>query len=239
MMQPIILMTGGLEDTSRGFPQLHVYQNYGNCIMQNDGIPLVPGGNEVSSLEQLADLSQGLFLTGGEDVAPERYGQSDSGLCGKIDPWRDQLELALCQLFVQRKKPIMGICRGLQILNTYFGGTLIQDLEHDRGFVHPYHSVHDLTTVECSWLRKTFGAVLQVNSYHHQAIDCLGEGLIPVAFSHDGQIVEGIEHRELPILAVQWHPERMTGPDRYDMDGPDMAAYFSHFCEMCRERSLI
>lgn len=237
-MLPIILMTGGLESTPRGLTQLHVYQNYGNAIIENGGLPLIPSGNELSSLEQLADLSQGLFLTGGEDVDPIHYGQSNAGLCGKIDPWRDQLELKLCQLFIKRKKPILGICRGLQILNTYFQGTLTQDLEHDRGIDHPYHSVHNLTTVGRSWLNETFGESFQVNSYHHQAIDRLGEGLIPTAFSHNGQIIEGVEHQELPVVAVQWHPERMTGTERFDDAGPDMAAYFSHFCEMCRERSF-
>jgi len=236
-MKPIILMTGGLENTARGLHQLHVYENYGSSIVQGGGIPVTPCTTETSSLEQLADSAHGLFLTGGEDVAPGYYGQTNKGLCGITDSWRDQLEFELCKLFVQRKKPILGICRGLQILNVYFQGTLTQDLEHDKGIVHPYHSVHNVETTENSWLKKNFGTTFQVNSYHHQAVDRLGEGLIPTAFANKGQIIEGIKHQELPILAVQWHPERMTGTTRFDESGPNMAAFFSYFCEICRERS--
>lgn len=235
-MKPIVLMTAGREDTQKKILQFHAFQNYGSCAMTGGCIPLLACMEQKDGLEQLADIAQGLFLTGGEDVDPSFFGQEKSSFCGRTDPWRDETELRLCELFIQRKKPIFGICRGLQVLNVYFKGTLVQDMPHDWGIEHPNHSIHDVEAVEGSWLYRTFGPAFQTNSYHHQAIDKLGEGLKITASSVGGRVAEGIEHEQLPILAVQWHPERMVGPVRYDPEGPDMTPYFAYLAEKCREQ---
>ncbi len=235
MKRPIVLITAGLEGTAKGIPQLHLYQNYAEAMTRSGCMPVVICTNQKDQLRQLAEMADGLFLTGGEDISPEQYGQTDEGLCGPIDSWRDAVDLYLCERFVQQKKPILGICRGMQVINTYFCGTIIQDLNAERGLAHPYHTTHEVTSADGSWIRKTFGKSFIVNSYHHQAVDILGSDLIPTAFSENGQIVEGIEHCTLPIQGVQWHPERMIGPLRYDLPGPSMEPYFTSFYHQCLE----
>ena len=235
MDKPLVLLTAGIKEGSRGLPYLHLYQNYADSVTAGGGIPLPVSTAHPEDLERLADLAQGLLLTGGEDVSPACYGQEDRGRCGPADPWRDKVEWALCGLFVQRRKPIRGICRGLQLVNVYFGGTLVQDLATDLGVDHPDHSVHPVDARPGSWLEKTFGPRFSVNSYHHQAVGELGRELVPAAFSMSGQVVEGFAHESLPILAVQWHPERMWGPGRRDPEGPDMLPFFTDFCALCRD----
>lgn len=235
MDKPLILLSTGVRVGSTGLPYLHLYQNYADSVTAGGGLPLPVSTGEPEDLARLADLAQGLLLTGGVDIAPARYGQEDRGRCGQPDLWRDSVEWDLCGLFVQRGKPIWGICRGLQLLNVFFGGTLVQDLESERGLSHPDHSVHPLEAAPGSWLERTFGPSFPVNSYHHQAVDELGRGLVPTAFSMSGQVVEGLAHESLPILAVQWHPERMWGPGRRDPEGPDMLPFFTSFCSLCGE----
>lgn len=232
-MRPMILLAAGLEPTERGLTQLHSYQNYGDAIAQGGGLPVVVCTDQEDGLEQLADVAGGLCLSGGVDVAPERYGQIRHKASWEIDLWRDELEWRLCELFVARRKPILGICRGLQLLNVYFGGTLVQDLPSQWGVPHPSHTLHPVETAEGSWLRENFGAEFTTNSYHHQAIDILAPELTAAAWSAEGRVIEAIAHKTLPVTAVQWHPERMTGEARYDEAGPDMGAYFDWFCKQC------
>lgn len=150
-----------------------------------------------------------LLLTGGGDVDPVRYGEENTASVG-IDPLRDACEFSLIAAFVREKKPILGICRGLQILNVAFGGTLIQHLptadrihrgEHDR--------VHAVRAVAGEFPARLYGERFSVNSAHHQGIGIPGEGMLPVAFSEEDGVIEAVRHTSLPILAVQFHPERM------------------------------
>ena len=152
-----------------------------------------------------ASVCDALLLPGGGDIEPWRYGQPNTASVG-LEPARDAAETALIREFALQGKPILGICRGLQMINVYFGGTLLQDI--------PGHSaangIDRLHTVRCapSPLRDLYGARHIVNSAHHQAIDRVGSGLIPMQWSPDG-IIEAVCHRSLPIWAVQWHPERL------------------------------
>lgn len=237
-MQSVILMTAGKEDTSKGIRQLHVYENYADCILESGGIPIPVCVNQQQALERLAELSQGLFLTGGEDIHPARYGAVNKGMCGKMDIWRDGVEWKLCELFVKMKKPILGICRGHQVLNTFFGGTLVQDLQEDWELEHPYHSNHMVEAADGSWFQEQFGSLFTVNSYHHQAVEQLGKDMEAVVSTVDGRIIEASVHRSLPIVSMQWHPERMVGKKRFDLDGPDMSPVFDEFMKKCK-RGLI
>lgn len=234
-MKPIILVTMGIENTPRNLMQLHVYKNYCDAVAANGGIPVAVCTGDAESLERLSEAADGLLLTGGSDIAPEAYSGQDLGLCGTTDVWRDGMELALCRSFTARRKPILGICRGMQMLNIFFGGTLTQDLEKCRNIIHPYHSLHAVRAERGSRLAEIFPVSFTVNSYHHQAVDKLGGGLVPSAYSSDG-LIEGIEHVALPVCAVQWHPERMTGLSRYDAEGPDMSPIFTNFCNACKEK---
>ena len=125
-------------------------------------------------------------------------------------PLRDAFEIALLDAAVNSGLPVLGICRGPQLINIAAGGTLHQHLpQHAATDGPPDATPHTVTTTEGSQLREMYGPEVAVNSLHHQAVDQLGDGYIATARSTDG-IIEGIEHTELPILAVQWHPELMT-----------------------------
>ena len=126
-------------------------------------------------------------------------------------PLRDAFEIALLDAAVNNGLPVLGICRGPQLINISAGGTLHQHLpEHAATDGPPDATPHTVTTTEGSRLREMYGPEVAVNSLHHQAVDQLGDDYIATAHSPDG-IIEGIEHTELPILGVQWHPELMAG----------------------------
>lgn len=148
-----------------------------------------------------------LLLPGGGDVSPRLYGKP-TGRAGDIDPARDARELALVRDFVRTRRQIIGICRGLQVLNVFFGGTLHRHIDghsrlEGRDRLHP-------AVAEEGPLRALYGARFTVNSAHHQAVDALGRGLRVLARA-DGGTVEALAHETLPIFAVQWHPERLCG----------------------------
>lgn len=147
-----------------------------------------------------------LLLPGGGDLEPRRYGQEDQG-SRDPDPKRDERELCLLEQFIQSGKPILGICRGLQVINVFFGGTLIQDLP-GHGMVNGADRVHAVRTADPRMKRLCGGEWAAVNSAHHQAVDLLGKGLQVLQRAEDG-VVEAFCHETLPILALQWHPERL------------------------------
>ncbi len=168
------------------------------------------------------DLSwDGLLLAGGGDIAPALFGQENCG-SRDMDPARDRAELALLDAFCAAKKPVLAICRGHQVVNVWLGGGLIQDLPPAPA---PFHGggegdrVHPIAAAEGSLLHRLYGPVFPVNSAHHQALGELGRGLRVTARS-EGGIAEAAEHEALPLIAVQFHPERMTGalarPDTVD-----------------------
>ncbi len=157
----------------------------------------------------------GLILPGGSDMDPAFYGQENHA-CRNIRRWLDLAQLNMLDTFVKYKKPVLGICKGAQVINVYFGGTLIQDLpNHDHH--QPYYENHERkdshhparilpdTPLTDIWDDDE----IIINSAHHQAVDRIAEGLSVCAYSDDG-VIEGLYHRDLPILAMQWHPGRMA-----------------------------
>lgn len=148
----------------------------------------------------------GLLLCGGGDPEPALFGQENKGSYA-IDRRRDQRELGLLHRFLQMKKPVLAICRGHQLLNVAFGGSLVQHLPtahlHMGAGEDLWHPV-EATDLLC----RLYGPRFTVNSCHHQGLDRLGRGLLPIAHAPDG-VVEGVTHRTLPVLGVQFHPERM------------------------------
>ena len=148
-----------------------------------------------------------LILPGGSDITPGFYGQEVRGSRG-INTELDLLQIQALEYFTRVGKPVLGICKGMQLINVYFGGTLIQDLsnhkEHQQeegDLLHP-----SIITTDCI-LRDLYGDEFTINSNHHQAVDKLGKNLHIIQMSHDN-VIEGIVHDTLPIIAVQWHPER-------------------------------
>lgn len=146
-----------------------------------------------------------LLLPGGGDLEPWRYGRENTASRG-LEPERDRAELELLAEFTAGGRPVLGICRGLQTVNVFFGGTLVQDIP-GHGAVDGADRLHRVRTAP-SPLRPLCGGSALVNSAHHQAADRLGSGLRAVQWAEDG-VVEALCHHSLPVWAVQWHPERL------------------------------
>ena len=183
------------------------------------------------------DLSyDGLVLSGGEDIDPKHYGEEVDGSAPPNAP-RDESELAIARAYVEAGKPVLGICRGHQLLNVVLGGTLIQDLGDD---LRPFHAnwaafdslSHQVKSAPDSLMHTLYGDVFRTNSSHHQATKALGNGLKATLWSESG-IIEAAEHESKPFFSVQFHPERMTG--RFARpDTVDGAAIFERFVALCR-----
>ena len=148
-----------------------------------------------------------LLLPGGGDMEPWRYGQSNTASRG-LEPERDTAELMLLARFTAAGKPVLGICRGIQVINVFFGGTLCQDLP-GHSAVDGHDSFHTVRTAR-SPLLAVCGPLCRVNSAHHQAADAPGRGLRAVQWAEAGA-VEAVCHDCLPVWGVQWHPERLPG----------------------------
>lgn len=154
-----------------------------------------------------------LLLPGGGDMEPWRYGQENIA-CRNLEPERDAAELELLSLFVGWKKPILGICRGMQTINVFFGGTLVQDIPGHAQFqgIDRLHGVHAVDLSDpADFTQKLYGGNCFVNSSHHQCVGRLGTGLCVSQRAPDGT-VEAFYHKSLPIWGVQWHPERLVDP---------------------------
>ncbi len=213
--------------------QIHSPKAYGAAIAAAGGIPMLTCEQ---CAEEMAELCEGLLLSGGDDVDPELYGETILNDTVGPDPERTQFEVPLARAFLERGKPILTICRGFQLLNVLLGGTLYQDLLEQKGWIHSNGKIrHDLYAEEGSILHALFGPVFKVNSTHHQAIKALAPGLRVTARSVEG-IIEGYEHESLPIFGVQFHPERLTGV-QWDSRTPDFKPFFEHFIALVRAES--
>ncbi|MBO4418602.1 MAG: gamma-glutamyl-gamma-aminobutyrate hydrolase family protein [Oscillospiraceae bacterium] len=176
-------------------------------------LPVMLPLNGAEDCERLLEICDGLLFTGGQDVDPALYGEQILDCCGELCSARDQLEAALLQFAIKANKPILGICRGLQLINAALGGTLWQDLPSQRpdGLNHRMERPYDRTehTVTLSGpLAAAYGAEsLGVNSCHHQGIKTLAPTLHAMAVAEDG-LIEAVYNPEKPFFwAVQWHPE--------------------------------
>ncbi len=185
-------------------------------------LPLLPAQPEV--MRALYERLDGLLLPGGVDIEPSTYGEERHVRLRHTDPPRDLVELQLARWALDDGMPVLGLCRGLQILNIAAGGTLFQDVQSQRSGSHKHdyeppehsrdHLAHSVDLVEGSRLRALAGAVAApVNSMHHQGIQRLGAGLVASAHAPDG-LIEAIEgDGEGFALAVQWHPESLEPHD--------------------------
>ncbi len=219
-----------------------VSQNYVNGVLEGGGLPIVSPQirkyyDDDDLMEELIDSVDGIVLTGGYDVDPVHYKKYGYKKVKFIDPIRDLQELKLVELALKKGKSILGICRGLQVLNVFFGGTLYQDIDQDLnteilhfgGQLPKCKKVHSVSIEKESILDHIFtDNPIDVNSFHHQAVDQVGTGLKETAFSSDG-ILEGFESTEHEnVWAVQWHPEIMFS--YY----PEQLAIFREFIKRTR-----
>ena len=209
--------------------QLRIPTTYARAIEFAGGLAvLVPPSDEVDVLRGLFLTLDSLLLAGGGDAAAEHYGAADSGKLTFIDPARDRAEIALTRWALAEGMPVLGICRGIQVLGVAAGGTLIQDIPSERpgALVHrtpasvpPSTLAHAVHVRAGSLLSHSLGLGggdahdIPVNSTHHQAVESVASGFVVSAWSPDG-VIEGMESRSGHFaLGVQWHPERLVPGD--------------------------
>lgn len=211
---PVIGLPGRRKTSAQveGFPplldhlELDMYMaDYARSVLRAGGLPIhLPMDADPVAYLPLLD---GLVLTGGGDVDPARYGHENTA--SDVDTQRDELEFGLLQGALDDELPILGICRGLQLMNVHDGGSLHQDVPaHARYDVGPATLVHDIAFEPHSRLGLMYGAHAEVNSLHHQTVDTVGPSYMVAARSEDGTI-EGLEMQGRDVIAVQWHPEMM------------------------------
>jgi len=217
--RPLIGLTGRLATGERiGAPrafasaQLEIYfSEYAQNVWDAGGMPIhIPF---VSGAPELVGRLDGLIIAGGEDINPVAYGQDAHPSVREWSDQRDALELGLVHAALDRGVPILGICRGLQLLNVARGGTLVQDLvsagagEHASAVAERTEQVHAIEIDSGSVFSQLYGQTsMRVNSFHHQAIDTVGDHIRVVARSSDG-VIEAIEFEDAQVIAAQWHPE--------------------------------
>ena len=240
MTAPLIGITTDRYSGSLGLLQQGITQAYIESIYEAGGCPvLVPLGGPADTYVELVQRLDGVLFTGGGDVHPAAYASQPHPKVAYVDKDRDRVEIDLLPLTVERRLPILGICRGLQVVNVALGGTLFEDiadqrpdsLKHDYspGYPRNYlaHAVHIKAG---SLLAKVSGLQrVEVNSLHHQAVRHLAGGLTPTAYAPDG-VLEALELPGYPYgLAVQWHPEWLR-------EQPGMRALFRSFIEAAEAR---
>ncbi len=195
MPSPMIAVFGRSRDT-------HNYEN----ALRSLGVPFI------TTLDvQKADSATHLLLPGGGDITPAFFGQRNAG-SRSIDTELDILQLQALSFFMEQKKPILGICKGMQLINVHLGGTIRQHIgtagTHEWKEGDKMHRVYHCGVNRGDFFFQLYGTGTRVNSAHHQAIDKLGRDLVPVCRAADS-VIEGIMHTSLPVIAVQWHPERI------------------------------
>jgi len=208
--------------TQNNIPQMQHRMNdsYIKAVTMAGGIPVIlPNNMDVSCVEELAQRLDGFILSGGDDVDPALFGQRATAKLGPVIPRRDNFEIALVkQIMETTDKPILGICRGIQVLNVALGGSLHIDLPSDGKLCHSMgmyprnvrtHGVHVMSGTRMETIMD--GQDGQVNSFHHQAIRDVADGLVVSAVSSDDEVVEAVElPGERFVVGVQWHPEELT-----------------------------
>lgn len=194
--------------------------NYIRLVRSIGATPLVTlSTGEISTCD-------GLILPGGGDITPAFFGELNHGSTN-IDTELDILQLQALELCLRTCKPVLGICKGMQLINVGLGGTILQSLPTSQ--LHKYNdgdSYHITVISDNTWLSSLYGTAMTVNSAHHQALGRLGNGLSIIQICPFDNCPEAISHQTLPILGVQWHPERLNF-DRSGASGKKVFLYFA------------
>ena len=238
-MRPIIGVTPSLES---GEHKIYTPTSYPKAIIEAGGNPVFFNfTRDDEMIDAYAAMVDGVLFSGGDDVDPSAYGEEQIWGCGDVVPLRDDFEIKLLKVLVEKypEKPILGICRGAQVLNVGMGGTLYQDLRSQKeGCIRhqqqqsSHYASHKAIVEEGSLLHRIYGCTeVKVNSFHHQAVKDLAPGMRLTAVASDG-VVEGFEKPDHPyFVAVQWHPERLVeGPHH-----PEHKPLFKSFVDACKK----
>ena len=208
--------------TQDNVPQLQhrLGDSYVKAIMEAGGIPvLLPNSTDLSSVEELAAGLDSFLLSGGGDIDPALFGERATAQLGAVTPRRDDFELALTRYVMnETDKPVLGICRGIQIMNVAMGGTLHIDLPSDGKLCHSLSMyprnvrTHDVKVIPETRMEQIMtGLEGRVNSFHHQAIRDVADCFVVSAVSADDGVIEAVEQPvERFVVGVQWHPEELV-----------------------------
>jgi putative glutamine amidotransferase len=226
-MRPIIALTTTLDPRGGDYrqPRVGIYANYLHVLQRAGVVPsLVSPAHDADAVETLVRAARGIVLSGGEDVDPSHYGEEPIPELGEVNPARDAMEFRALDVALSLDLPVLGICRGMQLMNVHFGGTLYQDLPAQRPGVASHlqvapwgHHHHHVRCTPGTRLQRILGECdpFEINSFHHQAVKELGTGLRCTAQAEDG-LIEAIEAEEYGwVVGVQWHPER------YEAEAPN------------------
>jgi putative glutamine amidotransferase len=192
------------------------FSDYPRSVALAGGVPVELTRD--ADVEEVVERIDGLVLSGGADLDPAHYGEEPHSKIGQLEHDRDEWEFLLLAAARARGVPVLAICRGFQLVNVAFGGTLRQHVEIDEGAGHPQWDVdgrtttHEVEIVPDTMTSRLLPPTWAVNSLHHQTVSHVGKGLVVSAFATDG-VVEGLETPEGDLLAVQWHPELLHKPD--------------------------
>jgi len=233
--RPMIGITSGLNDSK--YYQM-ICREFMDALVHCGALPvLLPLSTDEAVLRAYMDELDGFIFSGGGDVDPLLFGQLPHPACGEITPMRDEHELLLMKLLIEEStKPVLGICRGFQVMNIGLGGDVYQDLPseypgkliaHRQKKPETYPS-HPISVIADSRMAAIIGeADVLVNSLHHQAVKKLGDGFVATAFAPDGVIEAAEMQGDRFFLGVQWHPERLWKADMKS------EAIFSAFVRAC------
>lgn len=237
MCSPMIVLSPQAKAMEEPFQRFYHYSNSFNtdAVRKAGGIPVIPSFLEPEEARALLERADGLVLTGGEDIDPALYGQEKLAACGELNPERDRSDCCLLETALALDKPVLCICRGCQVGNVWFGGSLWQDLpsqcggalKHSVYAEHTRETAHPVEVLPDTPLAALLGSgELWVNSLHHQAIRELAPGLAPMAVSPDG-LIEAWYRPGTPWLwGIQWHPEMLENSIRGEK-------IFTAFLEAC------
>jgi len=198
-------------------------ENYYKSVVAVGGVPvIIPVTDDLATIEAIVGRLDGILLSGGGDMHPRYYNEEPIPENGTPDELRDRYDVTLIKSAVEYQLPVLGICRGMQVINTVFGGSLYQDINvqyaDKKPMCHSQNEERSVTTQTASVVTDSllYSIVscntLPINSIHHQAVKRIADGFRAVAFADDG-ICEAIESLYYPILGVQWHPEHLSEAD--------------------------
>ncbi|MCP0885777.1 gamma-glutamyl-gamma-aminobutyrate hydrolase family protein [Ligilactobacillus sp. WILCCON 0076] len=205
-----------------GYKRDYVNEDYITSIIQNGGLPiLLPILDDEDDIKQQIDGIDALLLSGGHDIDPVNYNEEPTNKLGDTSLRRDSFDLALIKYARRRQIPILGICRGCQVINVFKGGTIYQDFEYrpKQSIRHwqdhnPAQPSHNITFEKNGLLNKITGMnTWRVNSFHHQAINKLGKDLKIIAQANDGVVEAIVDTQYSCMIGVQFHPEMLSSVD--------------------------
>lgn len=239
-MKPLIGVLGRLATIDsgafNGLERVNLTNAYVDAIEKAGGVPIVvPVNTNKENIKAQVSAMDGIIISGGDDVNPNLYKEEPVRELGYINPIIDEFDIEVIKVALEMNKPILGICRGLQVLNVALGGSLYQDLKYIKGShikhnqeTKTYLGTHYIDIKENSILKEIIKEKVLVNSYHHQSVKTLGNNLKVIAYSNDG-IIEAVQkENEKFVLGVQWHPELMVDYSEY------MLNLFKRFVYECR-----